>query len=327
MKDKYGRTINYIRISVTDRCNLRCVYCMPEEGIENMTHDEILRYEEILRVVKIAKGFGISHIRITGGEPLVRKNLVFLIRQIKALGIEDLALTTNGTLLAPLSRDLKEAGLDRVNISLDTLNPEKYAKITRCVKLEDVLNGIDAAIRAGLHPVKINMVVMAGLNEDEISDMARLAYELPVHVRFIEVMPIGPEPLLESHARVSLGQILTRIRKLGKLQPTQDIKKAGPSETFRLAGARGTVGFIAAISHPFCQFCNRIRLTADGKIRPCLASDIEVDIRSILRSNDTSERINAQLANAFRKAIDLKPQKHQLAKHSTHSRRMCQIGG
>lgn len=328
MRDKFGRNINYMRISVTDRCNLRCVYCMPEEGVKPITHDEVLRYEEILQVVKATKDLGITHIRITGGEPLVRKNLVSLIRRIKSLGIDDLSLTTNGTLLAPLARSFKEAGLDRVNISLDTLDPEKFRAITRCGNLKDTLNGINAAIQAGLHPVKINMVVIAGLNEDEICDMARLTYKLPVHVRFIEVMPIGPDPSTWKEARITLPQIVTQVKRLGKLRPVRDIKKAGPSETFRLAGAKGTIGFIAALSRPFCQFCNRIRLTADGKIRPCLASDIEVDIKPILRNDfQNNMELNAQLVQAFCKALDLKPKEHQLTKYYAHARRMCQIGG
>jgi len=328
VRDKFGRNINYMRISVTDRCNLRCVYCMPEEGVKPITHDQVLRYEEILQVVKVTKDLGITHIRITGGEPLVRKNLVSLIRRIKSLGIDDLSLTTNGTLLAPLARSLKEAGLDRVNISLDTLDPKKFRAITRCGNLEDTLNGINAAIQAGLHPVKINMVVIAGLNEDEICDMARLTYKLPVHVRFIEVMPIGPDPSTWKKERVTLPQIVTQVKKLGKLQPVRDIKKAGPSETFRLAGAKGTIGFIAALSRPFCQSCNRIRLTADGKIRPCLASDIEVDIKPILRNSfKNNTQLNAHLVEAFSKALDLKPKEHQLTKYHAHARRMCQIGG
>ncbi|HHW19244.1 MAG TPA: GTP 3',8-cyclase MoaA [Firmicutes bacterium] len=327
MKDRFGRTIDYLRISVTDRCNLRCIYCMPEEGVLPLGHEEILRYEEIVRIVDVAKELGINHIRLTGGEPLVRKDLIDLVKWIRTAGIPDISMTTNGTLLAPVAKSLKDAGLGRVNISLDTLDPEKFRRITRRGSIHDVLSGIRAAVDSGLNPVKLNMVVIAGLNSTEIQDMARLSLEMPVHVRFIEVMPIGPDPTVARDGRVTLEEIVAEVRKVGELEPVPHPDGAGPAESFKIKGGEGTVGFIAALSRPFCTECNRLRLTADGKIRPCLASDLEIDVKGILRSGQTDEEIRRLVEDAFARALDLKPQAHHLASYEAQARRMCQIGG
>ncbi len=350
MKDCFGRDIDYLRISVTDRCNLRCVYCMPEEGVQALGHDQILTYEEILEVARVAKGLGIEHVRITGGEPLVRKNLVSLVKGLNALGFPDISMTTNGILLPPLSRGLKEAGLNRVNISLDTLDPDKFSRITRRGKLEDALRGIKSALEAGLNPVKINTVV-TGENFREIQDIAALTFKWPVHVRFIEFMPIGPDPLLACTATVPIQAVVDEMAQFGHLLPFNKcgpsgsaFRSAGPAETFKFPNAPGTVGFIGAMSHPFCSACNRLRLTADGKLRPCLADDVEIDLVAILRQATTKQTarcpetkalkryqagdaITGSLEDAFRLALSLKPQRHNLTENHAHSRRMCQIGG
>lgn len=342
MKDSFGRDIDYLRVSVTDRCNLRCVYCMPEEGVKPLSHQDILTYEEIIQLVEVARSLGVRHVRITGGEPLVRKDLVYLIRGIKELGIEDLSMTTNGTLLSSLALDLKKAGLDRVNISLDTLDPVKFRGITRRGNLQDVLDGIRSAIDAGLNPVKINTVVMASLNLDQVIELARLSIKYPVHVRFIEVMPVGPDDLLAQKDYVPLKDIVNQVSKLGPLQPV-NVTGAGPAQSVKLPGAQGSIGFIGALSHPFCSRCNRLRLTADGKLRPCLMSDGEVDVKAVLRSaqnGDKSKDISRPLPSSFltgskksslealfKKAVLMKAKNYSTAVEHEKTRRMCQIGG
>lgn len=328
MNDRFGREINYLRVSVTDRCNLRCVYCMPPEGVPLLRHEDILRYEEILTVLAVAKKMGISHVRITGGEPLVRKDLEHLVRGMAAMGFEDISMTTNGTLLASYAQILKEAGLVRVNVSLDSLRPDRFSKITRTGRIEDVLAGIQAAVRAGLEPVKVNVVVMAGWNLDEVADMARLTLNLPVHVRFIEYMPIGPSDGMEEILGVSSDLVMAEISKKlpGKLEVSTAPTGAGPAKTYRLAGGKGTIGFISAMSKPFCGTCNRLRLTPDGKLRPCLAYAFEVDVKEILRSSRQGAKMR-ELEEAFRRAILSKPRAHELWNRGTQARRMCQIGG
>ena len=321
LRDRFGRNIDYLRISVTDRCNLRCTYCMPEGAPEDPPY-RLLTVSEILSVVRAVKDMGVEHIRLTGGEPLIRPELTEIIRGIRDLGVPDIALTTNGTLLSAMARSLKDAGLTRVNVSLDSLDPEVFRKITRTGEVADVLSGIDAAIAAGLNPVKANVVVMAGINDDGILDLARLSMRLPVSVRFIEVMPIGPE---EGDRRVAVpGDLIkTKVAELGPLESATGVEGSGPAQTYRLKGAPGTVGFIAPLSHPFCASCNRLRLTPDGKLRPCLASDTEVDLLLALRSDDP----DASLTAAVRQALMLKPKSHDLLNFHSHSRRMCQIGG
>ncbi len=324
--DKFNRPISYLRVSVTDRCNLRCIYCMPFEGVCSMSHSELLTYEEIGMVVRGAAGLGISKVRLTGGEPLARLGLVELVRIISAVpGIDDLSMTTNGILLAPVAEELKEAGLDRVNISLDTLDPEKYPRITGRGNLEDVLAGIEAAMDAGLTPVKINAVLLKGVNDDEIVELARASVRRGWNVRFIELMPLGPAgegfPTDGPTARDAREVIEAA---LGPLEADRKLRGNGPARYYRLPGASGTIGFISPVSEHFCYQCNRLRLTSDGKLRPCLLSDHEVDLRGPLRKGASMEEIQRLLIKAIRE----KPEGHQLGDH-THpkDRGMFQIGG
>ncbi len=349
MLDSFARPINYLRISVTDRCNLRCVYCMPPEGVPRCAHDDILRYEEIEIVVRAAAELGIHKVRLTGGEPLVRLRLTDLVRMLARIpGIDDLSMTTNGTLLAHYADVLAAAGLKRVNVSLDTLKPERFTRITRWGRLEDTLRGIAAAQRAGLTPIKINMVVMRGVNDDEIVDLARQSITNGWHVRFIEWMPVGAsrgsvQPVLPDHTAsassnvfqnsiqagwpdqvVTAAEICARIEAaLGPLEPAQTENGAGPARYYRLPGATGTVGLITPISEHFCSSCNRLRLTADGQLRPCLLSDFEIDLRTPLRQGAGVAEIRALLE----RAIGSKPERHHLGDSKVEKRVMSQIGG
>lgn len=329
MLDRQKRPVDYLRISVTDRCNLRCIYCMPPEGVEYKPHAEILRYEEIIRVVAAGAALGIKRVRLTGGEPLVRKGLTALIGSLAAIeGIEDISLTTNGTLLGPLAAELKEAGLGRVNISLDTLDPRKFRLVTRGGELERVWDGIEQALKLGLNPVKINVVVIKGLNDGELADFARLTREAPLHVRFIELMPLGDDREWANSHRLSLPEQRRAISHLGPLEPVQ-IPGGGPAQYYRLPGGKGSIGFISALSEHFCARCNRLRLTADGKVRPCLASDQELDLKCVLRAGGDTEAIREILVQA----VNAKPVGHRLevqAQDETGGKRyryMCQIGG
>ncbi|MCG0278566.1 MAG: GTP 3',8-cyclase MoaA [Thermanaeromonas sp.] len=323
MEDAFGRRITYLRISVTDRCNLRCRYCMPEEGVRLKSHEDILRLEEIVRLVQAAVQVGIKKIRLTGGEPLIRKNLVSLVRQLSSLpGVEEICLTTNGQLLERLALPLKEAGLKRVNISLDTLQPDRYSFITRGGSIEAVWRGIRAALEADLVPVKLNVVVMRGFNEDEILDFASLTLREPLHVRFIELMPIGAADGAD-FGYISLQEVWERLASKFKLERVQDLPGNGPARSFRVAGGVGSLGFIGAISEHFCNRCNRLRLTADGKLRPCLYWQVEVDVKTPLRAGASI----VELAGLFRQAIRLKPRGHRLEAGWSQERLMCQIGG
>ena len=326
--DTFNRRIDYLRISITDRCNLRCVYCMPEQGVQPCAHEDVLRYEEIERIVRSAVSLGIRKIRLTGGEPLVRRGVVDLVRTLAHIpGVEDLSMTTNGILLARYAGPLAEAGLHRVNISLDTLRPERFRAITRWGNLDDLLAGIDAAFAAGLEPVKINTVVMRGQNEDELVDLARQAAAAGWHLRFIEWMPVGDAAQHQNwHDHlVTAPEIRALIETaLGALEPASVARGAGPARIYRLPGSRGTLGFISAVSQHFCATCNRLRLTADGKLRPCLLASDELDLRTPLRQG-VSE---AQLAALLEQAIRAKPGRHHLADHAEVSdRAMAQIGG
>jgi len=342
--DGFGRRIDYLRISVTDRCNLRCVYCMPEEGVPWKDADEMLSFEEIERFAAAAVAEGISKIRLTGGEPLVRKGIVEHIARLRALtGIDAIALTTNATLLPKMAADLHAAGLERVNISLDSLDPEVFAQVTRGGRLEDALAGIDAAFEVGMHPVKINVVVVRRLEQDLVS-FAKLTMDRPVHIRFIEYMPVGgedePAPggacSSESAAAgwteedsVPADEILARLvvegaaAGLGALGPVAKDDAPGgwgPARYYRFDNALGTVGVISPLSHHFCGECNRLRLTADGKLRMCLFSDEELDARTVLREG-TDEDVRALI----RQALALKPESHNMRVGTI--RRMSQIGG
>jgi len=325
--DSLSRPINYLRISITDRCNLRCVYCMPEEGVpDKLRHDEILSYEEIARVVEAAAGLGISKVRITGGEPLVRLGLVDLVEMIAAVpGIDDISMTTNGILLAQHAYALRDAGLHRVNVSLDTLDEGKFREITRRGELRSVLDGISVAEKAGLLPIKINVVVMRGLNEDEVTRFARLTLEKEWHVRFIELMPVGRMANMAGIGHVPIAEVRAKIESsLGILQPAETGRGNGPARYCRLPGGVGTIGFIAAVSEHFCFHCNRLRLTADGRLRPCLLSDNEVNVRQALRARAEISVVQALLCQA----VGAKPAGHHLAEGQTAvSRQMSQIGG
>ncbi|HYE81769.1 MAG TPA: GTP 3',8-cyclase MoaA [Clostridia bacterium] len=326
MKDGLGRNINYLRISVTDRCNLRCRYCMPEEGIEKKDHLEMLTLEEIFEVVKVCAELGTDKIRITGGEPLVRRGLTGLIDKISALGgIKDIALTTNGVLLKKLARDLKEAGLKRINISLDTMNEEKYRYITRGGNLRDVLEGIDEALRVGLVPIKINTVLTKGFNEDEIGDFIKLTINENIDVRFIELMPLGQAAKFAAEHYLPNSTVLERFKEL---EPVEAADKSSPARYYMLPGAKGRVGLINPISHKFCDNCNRIRLTADGKLKPCLHSNSEIDVRGILRDKDQAGKYKV-LEKAVTEAIQSKPGHHTLNDLCSEpvERDMYKIGG
>jgi cyclic pyranopterin phosphate synthase len=324
LSDSFQRPINYLRISVTDRCNLRCIYCMPAGGVSLMSHGDILSYEEIYTIAKAAAELGISRVRLTGGEPLVRLGLTELVRMLAGIDtIDDLSMTTNGILLSRYAAELKKAGLKRVNVSLDTLRPERFRQITRCGSLEDTLSGIEAARAVGLDPVKINMVVMAGVNDDEIPDFAAKTVNEGWHVRFIELMPLnGDEPVATKLVPVS--EMRRLLQSLGKLEPSRVSAGNGPAKYFCLPGATGTIGFITPVTEHFCYQCNRLRLTADGKLRPCLLSDEEIDLREPLRHGASA----AELKNLIEEATTRKPRGHHLAQGGKHQGRpFSQVGG
>jgi cyclic pyranopterin phosphate synthase len=322
LSDSFQRPVDYLRISVTDRCNLRCIYCMPAEGINLIPHEDVLSYEEIHLIAATAAELGIKKVRITGGEPLVRISLSSLIRMLAQIdAIDDIALTTNGTLLARYADELKAAGLRRVNISLDTLKPDKFRLITRGGDLDSVLEGIDAAGAAGLNPIKINVVVMAGSNDDELLDFARKTMEEGWHVRFIEYMPFNRE--MADSSFVPVNEMQERLASLGELEPST-VKGNGPAKYYRLPRAKGTIGFITPVSQHFCFRCNRLRLTADGKLRPCLLSEQEVDLRQPLRQGISAE----ELKKLIKKAVDSKPRQHKLAQGCVpQDRPFSQVGG
>lgn len=333
MKDSHGRVIDYLRISLTDRCNFRCIYCMPADGVTQLRHEDILRIEEIEELVRIAAGIGIKKVRLTGGEPLVRKGVVDLVRAItQTPGIENVSMTTNGVLLPQMVDDLKAAGLSRVNISLDTLDAEQFRMITRCGNLDDTLAGIDAALAAKMNPVKINTVVVKSLNQDFLA-YARLSVDRPLHVRFIEYMPVGDSAGVDGCGWdksdvIPSEQLHDIINERAREQGLPELVDAGtgrpegwgPARYFKFPDALGTVGFISPLSRHFCSECNRMRLTADGKIRPCLLSDLEYDVRTPLREGG-EEAVRRVLLEA----LGTKPDDHH-DKVGTE-RNMSQIGG
>lgn len=325
-QDDFARTINYLRVSVTDRCNLRCVYCMPPQGVEKQAHEAMLRYEELALIIRAAAEIGINKVRLTGGEPLTRLGLSEFVGMMAAIpGIEEISMTTNGTLLARHAQALADAGLHRVNISLDTFDPDRYATITRCGRLEDVWAGIAAAQAAGLTPIKFNVVVVRGFNEDEVVDFARKTQTDGWHVRFIELMPIGANADWARERIVPLPEVRARIEnEWGPLQAVHGPRGNGPARYYQVPGAQGTIGFIGALSDHFCPTCNRLRLTADGGLRPCLLSDREIDLMEPLRSGAGIDAIKDLLIQAIRS----KPQHHHLEEAlSPHDRNMSQIGG
>ncbi|MGE5416140.1 MAG: GTP 3',8-cyclase MoaA [Acidobacteriota bacterium] len=326
MQDNLGRNINYIRVSITDRCNLRCRYCMPEEGLSLKPHKDILRLEEIARLIKIGADLGISKVRFTGGEPLIRRGLVHLISMVASVPIiDDIALTTNGLMFASMVDDLKTAGLNRVNISLDTLNAERYSYITRGGSLAQAISGLEAAIAYDLHPVKINTVVINGFNDDEVLSFCKLAYDLPVHVRFIEFMPVGELAFWQGERLLSADDIKTVIEEKYSLQPGKIGQGNGPAKYYNMDGGQGSIGFITPMSHHFCSECNRLRLTSDGKLRACLYNNEETDLQQALRDGLNDEEIK----DLFIKTIALKPEKHSMTDKAwgKDNRKMYQIGG
>jgi GTP 3',8-cyclase len=322
-RDQFGRRIEYLRISVTDRCNFRCLYCMPEEGLPWLPKSEILSYEEIADVVQQLAPMGLRRIRITGGEPTIRPNLDELIRMLRANAhVEDIALSTNGVRLAQLANLYREAGLDRVNISADSLRADRIASIARRRLPFDPVAAAQAAWDAGLRPVKLNMVVMRGINDDEILDFARLTLANDWHVRFIELMPVGGLRDLTFEHVVPSDEILGRIASLGALTPTGAPGRGnGPAAYYRLPGAAGSVGVITPMTHTYCESCNRVRLTANGRLRTCLFGDHEVNLRDPLRSGEP-------LAPLFLRALEEKPREHALLQLRVGGlRALSEVGG
>lgn len=320
--DNYNRNIDYLRISVTDRCNLKCLYCMPEYGIEQKPPCEILTFEEIAKIVKLAVSIGINKIKITGGEPLVRKGLPRLIGLISSLaGLKDLCLTTNGVLLEKYAKELKIAGLKKLNISIDTLDTQKYEYITRFGKLKDVLRGIDAASEAGFF-IKLNVVIMKGLNDNEILDFVRFGKERHIIVRFIELMPIANTSILHQDLYMSCAEIERKLKPQGNLEAISANFGNGPARYYKIENTSCIVGFISPISCKFCLRCNRLRLTSTGMLMPCLASDDGFDLKCPLRRN--KEKDVLALIN---KAILAKPPEHNFVLSSPRQYLMSQIGG
>ncbi|MFH2218661.1 MAG: GTP 3',8-cyclase MoaA [Pseudomonadota bacterium] len=323
--DPYNRHLNYLRVSITDRCNLKCVYCMPGDQIPKLSHPEILRYEEILRIVRVGVRLGISKIRITGGEPLFRRGVYDFLEILgKIDGIQDLSLTTNGVLLKENIEKIRSAGIKRINVSLDTLKRERFMQITGCDFFDQVWEGIETARDMGFDPIKLNVVPLKGINDDELEEIAALSITHPFHVRFIEYMPVGITPM-ETGRQLLAHEIKQRIGNLGKLIPIEKKMNDGPAERFRFKGAIGEIGLIRPISQHFCSTCNRLRLTASGRLRPCLLSDHHEDIKTPLRKGCSDE----DLAEIFLKAVRSKPSEHHLIDNHPNkiSAQMCAIGG
>ena len=326
MQDFYSRQITYLRLSITDRCNLRCFYCAPVQELVKLQHTDILRYEELLRLARLGVQAGMTKIRVTGGEPLIRLGVESFLASLKALpGIQEICLTTNGVLLAEKAAGLWQAGLRRLNISLDSLRPERYARITGSDRLDQVWEGIHTAAAVGFAPIKINCVVLRGINDDELLDFARLSLDHPWHIRFLEFMPIGRSTRWREDYYLPVAQMQARLQEHGPLEELPAGANAGPAQRYRYPGAKGEIGFISPISQHFCQDCNRLRLTADGRLRPCLFGDEEVDLKGPLRTG----RDDAALLELFHQAILMKPARHHLNQDlaSPCARSMASIGG
>jgi len=306
MIDKHNREINYLRVSITDRCNLRCIYCMPKEGVSFLGHQDVLSYEEILRVVNAAVKTGIVKVRVTGGEPLARRGVIdFLASLGEVSGLQDISLTTNGILLADYAEDLFKAGIKRINISLDSLDAGKYRSITRGGELEKALRGIEKSHETGFSPIKINVVAIKGFNDDEVVDFAKMTIDKPYQVRFIEFMPIGKAALENGFQYLSHDLVLDKIKGFSPVEAVKNNrgKTDGPARLYKIKGASGEIGLISAMSHEFCGTCNRLRLTADGRLRACLLSDDELDLKTPLRAGCG----DSGLQDLIRKAILNKP--------------------
>lgn len=318
MKDTFKREINYLRISVTDRCNLRCKYCMPETGIAKKPHDSILRHEEIIEIAKSASYLGIKKVRLTGGEPLVRNGIENLIEEISEIqGIDEITMTTNGILLKDKLLTLKEAGLSRINLSLDTLKPERYHEITRGGSIQNVLEVIPEIIKLGMVPLKINVVLIKGVNDDEIEDFVELTRHQPIDVRFIELMPIGEASNFSKGKFISNQTVLERVHLI-----KSDTVKGSPAVYYKLENGVGRIGLINPISCNFCDECNRIRITSDGKVKPCLHSNHEIDLIKALRNHE-------DITEVLKKSIADKPEKHLINEEDfvPIDRNMNRIGG
>ncbi len=311
MIDQFGRTVRYLRVSVTDKCNLRCVYCMPLEGLDWLKREEILSYEEIAQVVRTMAGMGLERVRITGGEPLIRRDLAELVGMIAAVPeIEDLSLSTNAVLLADQAEALKQAGVQRLNISLDSLQADRVDAISRRPgSYSKIMEGLDAAEEVGFAPLKINVVLIRGQNDDEIEDFARITLERPWHIRFIELMPTGANLDLSANSFVSCADALRRVRAIKELEAVDGPFGNGPATYYRFPGAPGTVGVITPMSHNYCDRCNRMRLTASGQLRPCLFGDIETNLRDPLRAGE-------DLRPLIEETLRIKPERHYLIQGS-----------
>ncbi len=324
MIDKHSRRINYLRISVTDLCNLRCVYCMPPHGTKLLDREEILSFEEILTIVKHGVSLGVNKIRLTGGEPLVRKGITSLIKHITDIdGIDDVAVTTNGVFVRECAMALKTSGLSRLNISLDTLRDDRFHDITRGGRLKDVLDGIEKILEAGFTGTKVNVVVMRGQNDDEIHDFFRYILERDIELRFIELMASGWKNMVAEERFMPISEIMQKVEEIGELIPVKQRIGGGPATIYKIKGALGSVGFISAVSKPFCNTCNRLRLTSDGRLRSCLLSGGEVDVKDILRTNLSKAELAEKLTNAFIKVTTMKPTIHSGKSNAV----MHQIGG
>ncbi len=325
MIDKHSRKISYLRVSVTDLCNLRCVYCMPAGGSELSRKEEILSLEEILKIIKHGVSLGVNKIRLTGGEPLVRKGITSLIRKISEIrGLNDIALTTNGVYLKEYAAALKKSGLSRLNISLDTMRKDRFTEITRGGNIQDVFEGVEAVLKAGFTGTKMNAVVMRGQNDDEIQDFVRYILERDIELRFIELMASGWKSMVDEERFIPASEIMEKVQEIGELVPVTQRVGGGPATIYKIKGALGSIGFISAVSKPFCSTCNRLRLTSDGRLRSCLLSGGEVDARGILRtSNLNDEEMAEKLTDAFVKVTTMKPTVHS----GKSSAVMNQIGG
>lgn len=309
LTDTHDRRLNYLRISITDRCNLRCLYCVPDGRLPKLRHDDVLTYEELLRLVTIGTSMGITKVRVTGGEPLVRKGVYDFLKSLSTLGpLEDLSLTTNAVLLGANLDRLKQAGIRRINVSLDTLKRDRYREITGYDQFERVWAGLEEALEMGFAPIKINVVAMRGINDDEFIEMGRLTQKYPFHVRFIEYMPIG-NARMDPKGKLLTSEIKQILAPLGTLLPVSRQTNDGPAQRYRIENAPGELGFISSVSHHFCDRCNRLRLTANGQLRVCLLSDQQTDLRTPLREGASDEA----LARLIRQAVRNKKAHHHLA--------------
>ena len=324
--DRFNRKLNYLRLSVTDLCNLRCQYCMPSTGVTKVNHQDILTYEEMLQLLTAATLEGVDKVRLTGGEPLIRKGIIDFVHRLSEIpGIEDLSLTTNGVLLAEMVSDLKAAGVNRLNISLDTLERETFKYITGRDALPQVLEGISSAIKAGFKRIKINTVIMRGINDHEISDLARLSMNDDIDVRFIEFMPLGKVDFWSMEKLITTEEIKEVLAPFGEMVPVEKKFGVGPADVFKLPGAKGRIGFISPISNHFCSYCNRLRITADGRLRLCLMSEQEFDLKRFLRQNTGL----LDLRRHLREVVKFKPASHLLDQtvKPLNGRSMNRIGG